>query len=199
MPDSPATPEVILASASIYRQQLLQQIGLNFRAVSANIDEQVVQADLSLKPEEVAESLAKTKATSVAKLHPGFIVIGSDQVVKFEGETLGKPGSREKNIELLSRLCGKTHRLITAVCVISEQTCCGFTDCTRLTMRPLTRAEIVRYVERDQAFDCAGGYRWESAGITLFEKIETEDHTAILGLPLIRLVTVLRSLGIAIP
>ncbi len=194
-----STPEIILASSSIYRQRLLQQIGLDFQAISPDVDEAIVQNDLSLAPIQIVELLAKQKAKTVADSHPGSIVIGSDQTVEFDGETIGKPGSREKNIELLTRLCGKRHRLITAVCIIHQQTCYTFTDQTKLTMRSLTQAEIIRYVERDQAFDCAGGYRWEDAGITLFEKIETEDHAAILGLPLIRLVTVLRSLGITIP
>lgn len=194
-----STPEVILASSSIYRQRLLQQIGLEFQAISPDVDETVVQNDLLLTPLQMAEFLARQKAKSVADSYSASVVIGSDQVVEFEGKPLGKPGSREENIRLIKRLCGKTHRLLTAVCIIHQQTCYTFIDQTKLTMRPLTDAEIVRYVDRDQAFDCAGGYRWEDAGITLFEKIETEDHTAILGLPLIRLVTVLRSLGIVIP
>ena len=102
-------------------------------------------------------------------------------------------------VEQLKQLCGTTHHLITAVCICLENNSYAFTNTTSLTMRNLSESEIVRYVERDQAYDCAGGYRWEAAGIALFEKIETEDHTAILGLPLIRLVTVLRTLGIAIP
>jgi len=194
-----STPDIILASSSIYRQRLLQQIGLEYQAISPDVDETAVQTGLSLTPLQVAEILARQKAKCVADSHPGSIVIGSDQVVEIDGKTIGKPGSRENNIQLIKRLCGKTHQLITAVCIIDQQTCYTFTDQTKLTMRPLTQAEIIRYVDRDQAFDCAGGYRWEDAGITLFEKIETEDHTAILGLPLIRLVTVLRSLGIAIP
>ncbi len=199
MNNSSSTPEIILASSSIYRQQLLQQIGLEFQAISPDIDEAIVQKDLSLKPIQIAELLAKQKAKKVADSHPESIVIGSDQVVEIDGKTIGKPGSREKNIELIKRLGGKTHLLITAVCISHQQASYAFTDQTRLTMRPLTDAEVTRYVDSDQAFNCAGGYRWEAAGITLFEKIETEDHTAILGLPLVRLVTVLRSLGIAIP
>ncbi len=199
MNDSSSTPEVILASSSIYRQRLLQQIGLEFQAISPDIDEAIVQEDLSLKPIQIAELLAKQKAKKIADSHPESIVIGSDQVVEIDGITIGKPGSREKNIELIKRFSGKTHRLITAVCISHQQASYTFTDQTGLTMRPLTDAEVTRYVDSDQAFNCAGGYRWEAAGITLFEKIETEDHTAILGLPLIRLVTVLRSLGIAIP
>ncbi len=196
--DSPS-PEIILASSSPYRQRLLQQIGLECRAIPPEIDESTIQNDPLLKPTHVAEILARLKAESVAKSHPDSIVIGSDQIVEFDGKPLGKPATRENNIHLLKQLNGKTHQLVTAVCLVHQGASYAFTNRTLVTMRTLTDAEIARYVDRDQAFDCAGGYRWEAAGITIFEKVDTEDHTAILGLPLIRLVTVLRSLGVVIP
>ena len=199
MSNNDSAPQIILASSSIYRQQLLQQIGLEFQAISPDVDETLVQQNQSLTPIQIAEQLAKLKADSVATNHPNCIVIGSDQVVDFNGTTIGKPGSRNENIELLKQLSGHTHHLFTAVCVCFNQQCIAFTNKTALTVRSLTETEITRYVDRDQAFDCAGGYRWEAAGIALFDQIETEDHSAILGLPLIKLVTVLRSLDIAIP
>lgn len=199
VPSPDSTNKIILASSSIYRQRLLQQIGVEFAAISPDVDETALQQDQTLSPLQIAKVLAKQKAEAVSIRYPESIVIGSDQVVDFDGQLIGKPGSRENNIELLKQFSGKSHRLITAVCLFSKQTCYAFNDETTLTVRSLTEDEITRYVDRDQAYDCAGGYRWESAGICLFEKIETEDHTAILGLPLIRLITVLRTLGVAIP
>jgi len=191
--------DIILASSSLYRQRLMQQLGVDFRSISPEVDETLLQQNTSLSATEIAEGLARQKAESLALTHPDSIVIGSDQVIELEGKLIGKPGSREANISQLKQLRGKTHRLMTAACVLEGRTCYIFTNLSELTVRALTSEEIMRYVDRDQAYDCAGGYRWEAFGIALFEKVKTEDHTAILGLPLIRLVTVLRSLGVSIP
>ena len=150
-----STPEIILASSSIYRQRLLHQIGLEFRTVSPDVDEAPLQQNQQLTPKQIAEQLAKLKAESVAASCSNSIVIGSDQVCQLNEIPLGKPGSREDNIEQLKQLSGKTHQLITAVCICSGQNTYAFTDQTELTIRPLTESEIIRYVERDQPYDCA--------------------------------------------
>ena len=127
------------------------------------------------------------------------IVIGSDQLVDLDRTVLGKPGSVPAAVDQLMSMSGKTHRLVTAVCVACSGQNVEFTNVTTLTMRTLTRGEATRYVERDQPIDCAGSYRIESLGIALFERIDTTDFTSIMGLPLIQLSSVLRDLGVTIP
>lgn len=194
------TPELILASTSPYRRQLLDRLGIPFRCVSPGIDEDDAKRRIS-DPEALVQQLAVAKSQAVARQSPGAVVIGSDQTATIDGEILGKPGSPEKAVEQLERLVGRTHELLTAICIVRQ---CDnrqliHLDRTRLTMRPLSRSELERYVALDQPTDCAGSYKIEAAGITLFERIETADFTAITGLPLIATVTMLRETGIVIP
>lgn len=126
-------------------------------------------------------------------------MIGSDQLVALAGRVFGKPGNAEGAVDQLAAMAGRSHDLITALAVWHEGRTILHTDVTTLHMRPLTRAEIARYVAADRPLDCAGAYKIEERGIALFERIDTADHTAITGLPLIALTTILRALGFAIP
>jgi septum formation protein len=126
-------------------------------------------------------------------------LIGCDQLVTFEGRIFGKPGSSEGALEQLSALAGRSHELITALAVWHGGRIFPHTDVTTLRMRRLDRAGMERYVAADRPIDCAGSYRLEARGITLFESIDSEDHSAITGLPLIALTTILRRLGFVIP
>jgi septum formation protein len=189
---------LVLASTSAYRRTLLERLGIPFRCVAPRFDEGSPPRG-GKTPREVAEALAEGKAVSIAVLEPGVTVIGCDQLVALEGEILGKPGSLERAIEQLQVLSGRTHELITALVVLRGDRTFRHTDVTRLRMRPLTRPEIERYARHDRPFDCAGSYKLEEQGIALFESIETEDQSAITGLPLIRLTTFLRTLGHAVP
>lgn len=185
--------ELILASTSIYRKDLLSRLGHPFTAMSPLIDEEK-EKNPQWSPQELAEKLAFLKAQSLAG--EGRVVIGGDQLVAFEGKILGKPHTSEKAVEQLLSMQGKTHELITAVCVFDGFTPHKITDITRLTMKTLSRADLEKYVERDQPLNCAGAYKIEKHGIGLFAKIESKDFTAIQGLPLIELSKVLDTVGL---
>ena len=186
---------LVLASTSPYRKALLERLGLRFRCIAPDVDEAAFK-DRGLAPEELAATLARAKADSVASLVPGAIVIGSDQVCTIDGDVLDKPGDAATNVAQLRRLAGHEHRLITAVCIARSDQRREFVDVTRLKMRPLSAERLAAYVAMDRPFDCAGGYKLESGGIALFERIESADHTAIIGLPLMRLARELEELGL---
>ncbi len=147
----------------------------------------------------LAEALAEAKAASIEVLEPGAVVVGCDQLAALDGRILGKPGTLEKAAAQLEALAGRTHELITALVVLHAGQVLRHTDVTRLHMRPLTRLEIERYLAHDRPIDCAGSYKLEQRGIVLFENIESADHSAITGLPLIRLTSMLRGLGFPVP
>ncbi|MGZ6082304.1 MAG: Maf family protein [Polyangiales bacterium] len=173
--------KIVLASTSKYRRALLDAAGIVHEAVSPPF---VEEHAIVLPPDELVVAFARGKAESVE----GEIVIGADQIPELDGKILTKPGTRDRAIEQLLLLQGRTHRLLTAVAVRKQNR----TDCRlvvhRMTMRSLTRAQIERYVDRDSPLDCAGSYRIEAAGTLLFEMMEGPDHTAIVGLPLSSLV-----------
>jgi septum formation protein len=189
---------LILASTSPYRRALMERLGLPFRALAPALDEDSLK-DPGLGPRLLTERLAEAKARSLVESEPEATIIGSDQVASLDGTILGKPGSEEGAVEQLIRMAGREHQLITSVCVLHRGHPRMHTDVTTLAMRTLSRDEIERYVAADRPIDCAGSYKLESRGITLFERIETQDSTAIVGLPLIALTSMLRELGFAIP
>ncbi len=197
--------ELVLASTSLYRRELLTRLGVAFRCVAPRLDEASLDSR-GKEPREIAALLALGKAASIRPLEPSATIIGSDQIVAIEGQILGKPGSRQRAVDQLTALSGRTHELITAVGVLkagespedTRQTWLH-TDVTRMTMRSLSRDEIERYIDHEKPFDCAGSYKFESRGIVLFERVETDDPSAITGLPLIALVSFLRSIGHAVP
>ena len=190
--------ELILASTSPYRRALLERLGVPFRCVAPRVDEEALKDD-ALAPGELARLLARAKAASMAGEVPDAVVIGSDQLVALDGRVHGKPGTVENAVEQLLAMAGRPHELVTAMAVWHRGKVVEHTDVTTLWMRPLTRAEAERYVAADRPLDCAGAYKLEARGIALFERIESGDHTAITGLPLIALTTILRDLGFAIP
>ena len=192
-------PELVLASTSVYRRELVARLGVSCRAVAPSCDEEALK-DPRLAPAELALHLAREKARSVAGAWPEAHVLGSDQLVEVEGQILGKPGTAERALEQLLRLSGRAHRLITAYALL----CPGgavveHVDVHVLHMRALTRDALQRYVHADQPFDCAGSYKIEARGITLVERIEGADFTAIMGLPLVALTSALRAQGFTLP
>lgn len=190
--------DLVLASTSRYRRELLARLGVPFRWRAPGVDEEALKGE-GIPPREVAEQLALAKAVRVAEEEPGATVIGGDQVVALRGEILGKPGSRERAIEQLLGMAGEAHTLITAMAVIHEGKIYPHTDVATMRMRALSRAEIERYVDADAPLDCAGSYKLEARGVVLFERIVAEDHSAISGLPLIALTSILRGLGATVP
>ena len=192
--------DLILASTSPYRRALLERLGVPFRCIAPPVDEQALKEQFSdVSPRELAERLAMAKASAVAAIGPEAVVIGADQLVSLDGSVLGKPGTAERAVAQLGAMSGRSHELITAMVVLHEGRAYAHTDVTRLSLRPLTPEEIFRYVAADRPLDCAGSYKLESRGITLFERIDSDDHSAIIGVPLIALTTILRTIGFAIP
>jgi len=190
--------ELVLASTSRYRRELLERLGVPFHCAAPGVDEESYKRP-GVDPTALAQELAAAKATSLAKRFPHAAIIGCDQVAVCEGTRLGKPGSAERAVDQLSQLSGRTHELVTAVCVWHAGELHQHTDHTRLTMRSLDREALERYVAADQPYDCAGSYKLECRGIALFESIDTRDPSAITGLPLIALAQILIKLGWAIP
>ena len=188
---------LILASTSKYRGTLLAQLGYPFEAISPGVNEDQLKSK-KYTPTQIATELAKLKALAVFKKRPEACVIGSDQVCILNGELLSKPGSKENAILQLQKMQGIHHELITAVTILYPQGEINFHNRTLLFMRPLTLSEITRYIEEDLPLDCAGSYKLESKGIKLFEKIEMDDHTSIIGLPLIQLNNHLLKIGFPI-
>lgn len=188
--------KLVLASTSKYRQELLKQLGLPFEALKPLIDEEA-EKDPSLSPKKLAEKLAFLKAQSLKA--EGVTVIGGDQLVAHRGKVLGKPHTRERAIEQLLEMQNSKHELITAICVFNSNKFVHYTDITKLTMKPLKRQQVERYVDLDLPLDCAGAYKIEKHGMMLFDKIESEDFSAIQGLPLLRLSMILKDSGFSIP
>lgn len=190
--------DVVLASTSKYRRELLQRTGIPFRCFDPGVNERELQ-EPGLDPATIASLLAIAKAESLTGLVPDGVIIGSDQVVDLDGEMLGKPLTVDGAVAQLQKMSGREHRLVTAVAVWHEYRTRLHIEVTRLRMRKLFRHEIERYVAFDRPLDCAGSYRIESQGIALFEQVQTQDHTAIIGLPLLELIAMLRNCGLRIP
>lgn len=152
-------------------------------------------------PLDLVRTQAEGKARSVAALRPGAVIIGSDQVAEVDGEILTKPGSPARAASQLERLSGRSHRLLTAVVTLDEPSGRVQThvEVTTLRMRTLSELEIRAYVTADTPWDCAGSYKIESLGISLFEQQHGDDPTAIMGLPLIALSRQLRACGFQVP
>ncbi len=198
--------KLILASTSPYRAELLERLGLPFEKHDSKVDEDSYKAVIS-DPIELTSRLAFEKAQAVFKENPDAVVIGGDQVSVFGPNprseqrimTLGKPGNFEGSLKQLSLLEGHTHQLITSVCILARDFEESFKDVTTLKMRALDQLEIKRYIEKERPYSCAGSYKIESVGISLFDEVQTKDSTAIIGLPLLQLCKILRKLDFPLP
>jgi septum formation protein len=191
-------PELILASTSRYRRELLERLGLPFRALAPACDEEALK-DPALLPRALAEHLALAKASSLRVQHPDAVIVGSDQLAELDGAILGKPGTAEAAQRQLAAMSGREHRLITAMVVVHGPRRWEHTEIATLHMRSLDAPAIARYVARDQPLDCAGSYKLERGGIALFERIDCADHSAITGLPLLALARILAGMGFETP
>ncbi|MBP6596505.1 MAG: septum formation inhibitor Maf [Arenimonas sp.] len=187
---------LVLASTSRYRHDLLARLGLPFSVDRPDVDE-IPQPGES--PAALARRLAEAKARAVAIRHPGAWVIGSDQVADRDGEPLGKPGTMDAALQQLLASSGRTVRFHTAACLVNGDRKLAFEDVTDVAFRALERDEILRYLQAEQPLDCAGSFKCEGLGITLFESIQTRDPTALVGLPLIALAQALRAAGYRLP
>ena len=189
--------QLILGSTSPYRRELLTRLRLPFDVVAPQVDETPHADEL---PRDLANRLALAKAHAVARLHPNAVVIGSDQVADLNGEPLGKPGDHTHATAQLKRMRGKTVVFQTAVAVVCLTS--GFEKldlaAVRVQFRDLTDAEIEAYLQAEQPYDCAGSAKSEGLGIALLVSIDSDDPTALVGLPLIRTCHMLRAAGIEI-
>jgi septum formation protein len=189
---------LILASTSAYRRNLLERLRTPFVTERPDVDE---SARAGESPVSLAIRLAEAKARVVAARRPTDWVIGSDQVADLDGHTLGKPGGFARAVEQLSACSGRVVTFHTAVCLRHEASdrMRQFADITRVRFRMLDATEIERYLQAEQPWDCAGSFQSEGLGIALFEAIETQDPTALVGLPLIALARALREVGFSVP
>ncbi len=197
-PEQASSTSLVLASSSSYRAELLARLGVPFLSASPNCDESRMQGEA---PEALAGRLALTKASCLISHFPDHRIIGSDQVASASEQTLGKPGSRENARAQLASMSGQEVMFYTALCVIdtAQNIKLACVHETKATLRKLSSEEIERYVAADNPLDCAGSFKVESLGISLFEGVESNDPTALIGLPLIELGRFLRQLGYAIP
>ncbi|MGE5625812.1 MAG: Maf family protein [Bacillota bacterium] len=192
------SPSLILASTSRHRRLLLERLGLPFTAVAPGVDE--TRSDREPVTELVTR-LSRAKAEAVAARHPGALVIGSDQAAERDGEILGKPGGHAEAVAQLQAASGKYVKFHTGLCLVDTRS--GryheHQDVTRVIFRRLSQAEIERYVEAEKPYDSAGSFKSEGLGISLFEAIESNDPSALVGLPLIALSRFLRECGCPLP
>lgn len=191
----------VLASQSPYRKQQLQTFlgGLSFRFIVAHplCDEDKLKTDFKgLSPELLSVELAKAKAKSLISTYPNAIIIGCDQIVVLEGSVLGKPKTKKNAMKQLTVLQNRKHSVVTSLAVWRNGTFLTHTDVSTLSMRKLTEQQINKYLQIDKPFDCAGSYKIEGVGIGLFTKIESQDPTAVIGLPLIGFHHLLLKMGI---
>jgi MAF protein len=191
-------PTLVLASTSPFRKALLERLGLEFVAVSPEVDE-------TPRPGEEAgalvERLSEAKARAVADRFPRALIIGSDQVAVSDGEVLGKPGTHDRARRQLARLSGRRVTFLTGLCLLDSgrQTARSDSIPFSVRFRSLDADRIDRYLRAEQPYNCAGSFKSEGLGISLFESMHGDDPTALIGLPLIRLVTWLNEAGVAVP
>ena len=189
---------LVLASTSRYRRELLERLRLSFDVARPDVDETASPGE---SPRDLAIRLAQAKACAVAtQLADDAWALGSDQVAEVEGRALGKPGGRAAAIAQLDSMSGRIVRFHTALCLAhADGRTFADIDLTEVHFRALTDAEIERYVDAEQPFDCAGSFKSEGLGIALFERIDNRDPSALVGLPLIATCILLRKAGFALP
>ena len=186
---------LVLGSTSRYRRGLLERLGLPFVVAAPDIDEDALPGEA---PVETALRLSEAKARAVAGRFEDALVIGSDQVADCDGRPISKPGDRSQAIAQLRDLSGRTVVFYTGVALVDSRSgrCRSELVAVTSTFRPLTDDEIAAYVDREEPYDCAGSVRSERLGIALFERITSDDPTALIGLPLIALTRLLRNEGV---
>ena len=194
----PAIPEIILGSTSIFRKALLEKLNLPFKQVSPLIDETPLEDE---SPLEMVKRLSLEKAQAISKESPDSIIIGSDQTAVFNNQPIGKPHTFENAVKQLSDFSGLSITFYTGLAVIngkSQQTFEAM-DITTVHFRKLSLEVIQNYIEIEQPLKCAGSFKSEGLGITLFEKISSNDPNALIGLPLIELTSIFYKMGYSLP
>jgi len=182
---------LVLASTSPYRRSALERLGLPFETVAPDIDE---TPHANERPQALARRLSQQKARAVTAQFPQHLIIGSDQTACLDGKILGKPGNLERAVEQLASFSGRTVEFFSGLCLFNSEHDRVQTDVviTRVYFRELDQASILNYIRDEPAYDCVGAFKSEGKGIRLCAKIESDDPNALIGLPLIRLVDMLR-------
>ena len=194
----PASPRLILASTSRHRRALLERLQIPFETVAPGVDE---TRSFREPVDQLVKRLSRAKAEAVAATHPGSLVIGSDQAAERDGEILGKPGDHATATTQLRAASGKYMKFHTGLCLLDTRDggLQEYTDVTRVVFRKLTDAEIERYLKAEKPYDSAGSFKSEGLGISLFDAMESNDPSALVGLPLIMLCKFLRNAGMELP
>jgi septum formation protein len=191
----PPSLPIVLASTSRYRRELLARLGIPFDVFAPHVDESALPGE---EPAALALRLSRLKAQAAQRAYPRALIIGSDQVAALDGATLGKPGDYANAFRQLERMSARLVEFHTAVSLLNSATGALQSEATvvRVRFRPLSEEDIHGYLSKEPAFDCAGAARVESLGIALCERIDSEDPTALIGLPLITLVSMLQREGV---
>ncbi|MFJ3484355.1 Maf family protein [Pseudomonas sp. NPDC090202] len=189
---------LLLASSSPYRRELLERLRLPFVCASPDIDESRLPNESA---SDLVKRLAREKAMALAERYPDHLIIGSDQVAVLGEQILGKPHTFERALEQLSASSGKSVSFLTGLALYNSQSGECQVDCVPFTvhMRDLDQTRISRYLHAEQPYDCAGSFKAEGLGVSLFRATEGADATSLIGLPLIRLVDMLDAEGVEIP
>jgi len=196
--NTPPDRTLVLASTSPFRRQLLERLGLPFETFAPQLDESRQRGEAAT---QLVRRLAEAKARAAASAFPNALIIGSDQVAVCGEDILGKPGSHDNACRQLARLAGQRVSFLTGLCLFDSRSASVRLDLVpyHVTFRALTEAQIDRYLRAEQPYNCAGSFKSEGLGISLFEAMEGEDPSALIGLPLIRLVSWLNEAGVAVP
>jgi len=190
-------PKIILASSSPFRKELLARLNLDFECYSPEIDESRLKAENAT---DYVCRLAKEKAQVISKEHPSAIVIGSDQCALRDGQILGKPGNHTNAMQQLKAAQGKIVMFHTGLCVVQQNTCFSEVDevLYQVNFRTLSDAQLTHYLKVEQPYQCAGSFKSEGYGSCLFSSMQGDDPSALIGLPLIRLITMLENAGVTV-
>jgi MAF protein len=190
-------PPIILASSSPYRRELLAKLGMEFKWQSPDIDENPRSGE---SPEALVARLAEEKARAIAREHGNALIIASDQVAVLNGQILGKPGDHANGVKQLSAASGHEVRFLTSLALLNSGSGRIQLEVVPFTVhfRPLTASEIENYLHKEQPYHCAGAFKSEGLGIALFERLEGDDPNTLIGLPLIRLVRMLKHEGVTV-
>ncbi|MEZ5525673.1 MAG: nucleoside triphosphate pyrophosphatase [Pseudomonadales bacterium] len=189
--------QLILASSSSYRKELLNRLRLDFSCDAPEIDETPLPGET---PAQLVKRLALAKARKVAERHPNALIIGSDQAAVLGNNVLGKPHTEENAVKQLQQASNKTLQLMTGLCLLNSKTGEYQLEMVpyAVTLRDLSDRALASYVEKDRPLDCAGSFKWEQLGIALFSDMRGSDVTALQGLPLIKLVDMLEAEGVSV-
>lgn len=189
--------KIILASSSPYRRELLAKLGLTFQWQSPDIDERPSPGE---SPEVLVARLAQEKARAIARTHDDALIIASDQVAVLNGQILGKPGDHANAVKQLSAASGQPVKFLTSLALLNSHSGRIQVEVIPFTVhfRPLTASEIENYLQKEQPYNCAGSFKSEALGIALFDRLEGDDPNTLIGLPLIRLIRMLKNEGVGV-